>query len=189
MDDAQLVERVARADQQALAELHERHARLAISIAHRLVRDEQAAQEITQDAFVDLWRTAGTYDSARSSVTTWLVRLVRLRAIDRLRRAGAERRGAGIDDEPLDAAEQLAAPDDVAVDVERSGTSDRARAAVAQLPLDQRRVVELAFLHGFTHTELAEVLGVPIGTIKTRCFRGLTRLAELLADEHGEATS
>ncbi len=151
--------------------------------AHRLLRDEGAAHEVVQDAFLDLWRTAPDYDADRASVTTWLVRLVRLRAIDRLRRDGAERRGAGQSATQLDAAADIADTTDVAALVEGEDDAVRVRGALAELPLDQRRVVELAFLEGHTHAELAELLGLPLGTIKTRCFRGLARLAELLADE------
>ncbi|MCW2920340.1 MAG: sigK [Thermoleophilia bacterium] len=184
LDDAALVSRVAQGDELALGELHDRHVRLALSIAHRLLRDEGAAHEVVQDAFLDLWRTAPEYAPDRSSVTTWLVRLVRLRAIDRLRRDGAERRGSGQVAAALDdAAGQVASGEDVAALVQDADTAARIRAALDELPPDQRRIVELAFLAGHTHAELAQLLELPIGTVKTRCFRGLARLAELLADE------
>jgi RNA polymerase sigma-70 factor (ECF subfamily) len=183
LDDVALVTRVAHGDERALGELHDRHVRLALSIAHRLLRDEGAAHEVVQDAFVDLWRTASEFDADRASVTTWLVRLVRLRAIDRLRRDGAERRGSGQATAGMDAAEQVASGEDVAALVQDADTATRIRAALDELPPDQRRIVELAFLAGHTHAELAQLLELPIGTVKTRCFRGLARLAELLADE------
>ncbi len=141
------------------------HVRLALSIAYRLLRDEGAAHEVVQDAFVDLWRTAPEIDAERSAVTTWLVRLVRLRSIDRLRHDGAERRGAGRVDADLGAALDVAATDDVAsnvLDAERSG---RIRAALDELPADQRRIVELAFLAGHTHAEFAQLMELPIDTI------------------------
>lgn len=183
LDDAALVVRVAHGDERALGELHDRHVRLALSIAQRLLRDEGAAHEVVQDAFLDLWRTAPEFDAERASVTTWLVRLVRLRAIDRLRRDGAERRGAGRAPAGLDDAAQVASEEDVAALVQDADTAERVRAALDELPPDQRRIVELAFLAGHTHAELAQLLQLPIGTVKTRCFRGLARLAELLADE------
>jgi len=188
IDDAGLVARVAGGDERALAELHDRHERLAMSIAQRLLRDPGAAREVVQDAFLDLWRTAPTYDGDRAAVTTWLVRLVRLRSIDRLRRDGAERRGAGQVAAGLDAAQHVATDDDVAREVQDADTSDRVRAALDLLPPDQRRIIELAFLAGRTHAEVAELLDLPLGTVKTRCFRGLQRLADLLADER-EGTS
>ena len=188
LDDAALVTRIARGDERALGELHDRHVRLALSIAHRLLRDEGAAHEVVQDAFVDLWRTAPEFDAERASVTTWLVRLVRLRAIDRMRRDGAERRGAGRAPAGIDAAEHVASDEDVAALVQDADTAARIRAALDELPPDQRRIVELAFLAGHTHAELAQLLELPIGTVKTRCFRGLARLAELLADEREGAT-
>lgn len=183
LDDATLVVHVASGDEHALGELHRRHERLALAIAHRLLRDAGTAHEVVQDAFVDLWRTAGAYEPDRASVTTWLVRLVRLRAIDRARRDGAVRRGGASVDTTIDEALDRAAPDDVDASVQATDRAARIRVALDSLALDQRRVVELAFLHGYTHAELAELLGLPIGTVKTRCFRGLSRLAELLADE------
>lgn len=183
MDDAALVARVAIGDERALGALHDRHQRLALAIAMRLLGDHGAAGEVVQDAFLDLWRTAPAYDPDRSSVTTWLVRLVRLRAIDRARRDGAARRGSGSIDAQLDDALDATAPDDVAEQVQHAARAARIRSALDSIGDEQRRVVELAFLHGSTHTEIAEQLGLPVGTVKTRCFRGLARLAELLADE------
>lgn len=182
--DADLVGLVATGDDLALAELHRRHGGLATAVARRLVADAGSVQEVVQDAFVDLWRTAPTFDGDRAEVTSWLVRLVRLRAIDRLRRDGAARRGSGEVAAELGAtATEPAAPDDVHAAVEAEERVVRVRDALDALPPDQRRVIELAFLEGLTHTELAERLELPVGTVKTRCFRGLRRLAELLADE------
>jgi RNA polymerase sigma-70 factor (ECF subfamily) len=183
MDDAALVARIARGDERALGALHDRHQRLALAIATRGLGDAGAAGEVVQVAFLDLWRTAPSYEADRASVTTWLVRLVRLRAIDRARRDGAARRGAGSIDAQLDDALDAAAPDDVDAQVQASARAERVRAALDAIGADQRRVVELAFLHGFTHAEIAARLDLPVGTVKTRCFRGLARLAELLADE------
>jgi RNA polymerase sigma-70 factor (ECF subfamily) len=182
-DDHLLLARVASGDEDALVELHRRHQRLAHAIAGRLLRDHHAVREVVQDAFVDLWRTAASYEPARASVVTWLVRLVRLRAIDRVRRDHGARRGGGEAAAALVDALQVADDVDVAAEVEHAGRAERVRAAVAQLPEHQRRVVELAFLHGHSHAELAELLELPLGTVKTRTFRGLARLAELLADE------
>ena len=183
LDDPSLVARIADADERALGVLHARHHRLALAIAGRLLQDAGAASEVVQDAFLDLWRTAPTYDPERASVTTWLVRLVRMRAIDRIRRDGAARRGAGMPDGTIQDALDAAAPDDVDAQVQAAARAARVRAALEALGLEQRRVVELAFLHGYTHAELADALDLPVGTVKTRCFRGLARLAELLADE------
>jgi RNA polymerase sigma-70 factor (ECF subfamily) len=180
IDDDLLVARVAAGDEHALGALHDRHARLALAVASRLLRDSDAAHEVVQDAFLDLWRTAPDYDADRALVTTWLVRLVRLRAIDRIRRDGAQRRGAGAIAAGLDEAAHVSSADDVAGTVERSHEAARVRDALELLPVDQRTVVELAFLDGLTHAELAERLGLPVGTVKTRCFRGLARLAQLL---------
>jgi RNA polymerase sigma-70 factor (ECF subfamily) len=184
-DDAALVARIARGDERALGAFHDRHVRLALSIAVRLVRDEGTAHEVVQDAFLDLWRTAPGFDPDRAAATTWLVHLVRLRAIDRLRRDSARRRSDGSVPVQLDAtiADVVASDEDVAAQVLDADTAVRLRAALDELPAGQRRVVELAFLAGHTHAELATLLDLPIGTVKTRAFRGLARLAQLLADE------
>lgn len=186
LDDAALLARIAAGDERALGELHDRHLRLALAVATRLLGDIERAREVCQDAFVDVWRTAPSYDPHRSAVTTWLVRLVRLRAIDRLRVDGAQRRGDGRAAAPIEDAAQVASSDDVERDVHDAHVAARVREALATLPPDQRRIVELAFLEGRTHAELADELELPIGTVKTRCFRGLARLAELLADEREE---
>ncbi|MCW2974385.1 MAG: polymerase sigma factor, sigma-70 family [Thermoleophilia bacterium] len=183
LDQAALVTRVATGDERALALLHEALQRVALATAHRIVRDAGAAHEVAQDAFLDLWRTAASYDPDRSSVIAWLLRLVRLRAIDRLRRDGAERRGGRATTGSLDDALEASTGYDVATDVQERVRAVRIRSALDALPPDQRRVVELAFLEGHTHAELAELLDLPAGTVKTRCFRGLAKLAELLADE------
>jgi RNA polymerase sigma-70 factor (ECF subfamily) len=184
-DDASLIERVAGGDEHALGALHDRHARLALGIARRLLPDDETAREVVQDAFLDLWRTAPAWDGDRSSVTTWLVRLVRLRAVDRLRREHAARRtsAAGEHDAPIEHAAELAAPDDVPRTVELADRGERVRAALEALPEPQRDVVRLAFERGLTHTEIAERLDLPLGTVKTRCMRALDKLATLLADE------
>lgn len=187
LGDEQLVGRIATGDERALAVLHERYVRLALAIAQRIVRDPETAREVTQDAFLDLWRTAPEFDPARASATTWLARLVRLRAIDRCRRGSAVRRGEGVTSVTLDHALDIASGDDVAGDVQDRARAERVRRALNQLPVDQRSVVELAFLGDRTHAELAALLDLPLGTVKTRCFRGLARLAELLADERGGA--
>ncbi|MCW2926125.1 MAG: polymerase ECF-type (group 3) sigma factor [Thermoleophilia bacterium] len=185
-DDAALVARIALGDEVALGVLHDRYLRLALSVATRLLRDAERAREVVQDAFLDVWRTAPSYDPHRANVTTWIVRLVRLRAIDRLRVEGAQRRSDGRGTAPIEAIADVAAPDDVEASVHATELTGRVRAALEQLPPDQRAVVELAFLEGLTHPELAERLEVPLGTIKTRCFRGLAKLAGLLADEQEE---
>lgn len=187
--DEQLVDRVARGDEHALGVLHDRHIRLALAIANRIVHDTGAAHEIVQDAFLDLWRTAPSYDPDRASAVTWLARLVRLRAIDRLRRDGAARRGDGAASATLEDALHVASSDDVAGDVQAADRATRVRAALDALPPDQREIVELAFLGEHSQSEIAELLGIPLGTVKTRCFRGLSRLAELLPDEREGASS
>jgi RNA polymerase sigma factor (sigma-70 family) len=181
LSDEAVVALIARSDEQALAELYDRFGRVAYGLARRILRDEALAEDAVQDAFLTAWRRADTFMPERSKASTWLLTLVHRRAVDLVRRE--ERRRA----EPIDESTQV--PTDVtAEDVawlrfER----ERVQAALRQLPDQQREALELAYYGGFTQSELAERLGQPVGTIKSRMFSGLGRLRDLLAEpEPGE---
>jgi RNA polymerase sigma factor (sigma-70 family) len=176
LSDEAVVALIARSDEQALAELYDRFGRVAYGLARRILRDEALAEDAVQDAFLTAWRRADTFMPERSKASTWLLTLVHRRAVDLVRRE--ERRRA----EPIDESTQV--PTDVtAEDVawlrfER----ERVQAALRQLPDQQREALELAYYGGFTQSELAERLGQPVGTIKSRMFSGLGRLRDLLAE-------
>jgi RNA polymerase sigma factor (sigma-70 family) len=175
LSDEALVALVARSDETALAELYDRHGRLAFGLALRVVRDDALAQDAVQDAFMDVWRTAARFVPERAKASTWVLTLVHRRAVDVVRRE--QRRRA----EPLEAAPHATgeATDEAAwLRLERTRVQD----ALRRLPDPQREALELAYYGGFTQSELAERLGEPLGTIKSRMFAGLTRLRELLAE-------
>jgi RNA polymerase sigma-70 factor (ECF subfamily) len=164
-----------RSDDVALAELYERYGRVAYNLAYRILRDETLAEDAVQEAFLAVWRSAGRFLPERSKASTWILTLVHRRAVDLVRRE--ERRRA----EPLDEALEPAgdATDETAwLRLER----ERVQAALRQLPDQQREALELAYYGGFTQSELAERLGQPLGTIKSRMFAGLARMRELLAE-------
>ena len=160
----------------ALGELYDRIGGLAYGLAYRVLRDESLAEDAVQEAFLGLWRGAGSFVPERAKASTWVLTLVHRRAVDVVRRE--QRRRA----ETLDQREEPvteSAEDDAWLRFER----ERVQAALAQLPDPQREAIELAYYGGFSQSELAERLGQPIGTIKSRMFSGLARLRELLDDE------
>ena len=175
LSDEALVALVARSDEAALAELYDRVGGIAYGLAYRVLRDESLAEDAVQEAFLGLWRAAATFIPERAKASTWILTLVHRRAVDLVRRE--ERRRT----EPLDEAPEAAtgsAEDTAWLRFDR----ERVQAALRQLPDQQREAIELAYYGGFTQTELAERLGQPLGTIKSRMFAGLTRLRELLDD-------
>jgi len=176
--DHTTLERMARGDHEALAELYDRHSRLVYSLALRIIRDQGEAEDIVQEVFSQAWRQAGRYEARRGNVIAWLLNLTRSRAIDRLR---------GRQSRPEAASESLLAIDipDLTLPVDEQlsleGRASRVRAAMKELSLLQRVAIELAFYEGLTHVEIAERLELPLGTVKTRIRQGLLKLKDRLA--------
>jgi len=181
LSDEALVALAARSEQAALAELYDRYGRAAYGLALRVLRDQALAEDAVQDAFLSVWRTAPRFVPERGAASTWILTLVHRRAVDVVRRE--QRRRA----DPLDRVPEQgggAVDEEAWVRLQR----ERVQAALNQLPDQQREALELAYYGGFTQSELAERLGQPIGTIKSRMFTGLARLRELLG-EPGMETS
>ena len=174
--DESLLARVAGGDEAALGALYDRFGRVAYGLAVRVLRDERLAEDAVQEAFLAIWRQAASYRADRAKAQTWVLTLVHRRAVDLVRRE--ERRRADVLEPEYEPAGGSAAED--AETRDRRVTVQR---ALAQLPEEQRRPIELAYYGGLTQSELAEQLGEPLGTIKSRTFAGLTRLRELLGDE------
>ncbi|HET7368815.1 MAG TPA: sigma-70 family RNA polymerase sigma factor [Gaiella sp.] len=185
LSDEALIALVARGDDTALGELYDRVGRVAYGIAFRILRDERLAEDAVQEGFLGVWRAAATYRAERAKASTWVVTLVHRRAVDIVRRE--ERRRA----EPLErigAAQDTPDPAGSAEDEAWLGFErERVLAALAALPDAQRESLELAYYGGYSQSELAEMLGVPIGTIKSRMFAGLARLRELLDEPDTES--
>ena len=174
LSDEAVVALTARSDEVALAELYDRFGRAAFGLAFRVIRDESLAEDAVQEAFLAVWRGASRFIPERAKASTWIMTLVHRRAVDLVRRE--ERRRA----DPLPETETEAggpsAADSAWLRLER----ERVQNALRKLPDQQREAIELAYYGGFTQSELAERLGEPLGTIKSRMFTGLARLRELL---------
>jgi RNA polymerase sigma factor (sigma-70 family) len=177
LTDEALIALVARGDEAALAELYDRVGRVAYGLAFRVLRDDRLAEDAVQEAFLGVWRTAAGFRPERAKAGTWILTLVHRRAVDLVRRE-ERRRADPLDDETRDAATSESAEDVAWVGFER----ERVQAALRQLPDAQREAIEVAYYGGYSQSELAERLGVPLGTIKSRMFSGLARLRELLDD-------
>src|SRR5919202_1127491 len=177
LSDEAVVALVARSDEDALAELYDRFGRVAYGLAFRILRDRALAEDAVQDAFLTAWRTADRFMPERAKASTWLLTLVHRCAVDVVRRE--DRRRAEPLDESFEPPAEGSAADDAWLRFER----ERVQAALRRLPDQQREALELAYYGGFTQTELAERLGQPLGTIKSRMFAGLARLHELLHEQ------
>lgn len=171
------VQRAAAGDQQAFAKLYDESSSLVYSIALRVLGNEADAEEVTLDVYTQVWRTSAKFSNERGSVNAWLIMLARSRAIDRFRSRARTKA-----EEPVDAVLDLAGdgpdPEQVSVWMQHR---DRIQTALAALSPEQRRAIELAYYSGYTQSELAEHLGEPLGTVKTRIRLGMMKLKEQLA--------
>ena len=179
--DEQLIQRISSGDRQAIRLLYGRHGRLVYSCAFQVVSDAAAAEEICQDVFLRVWDRAGTYRPDRGKVATWLARISRNRAIDVLRalRARGTPAAAAVDESHSAPAGSGADP---AERLWQSLRDERVREAVASLPPEQRRALSLAFFQGYTHRQISEILGEPLGTVKTRIRDAMIKLRSRLGD-------
>ena len=180
-EDARLLAAIAREDQPALATLYRRHGGLLYSLLVRMLENEMEAQEVMQDTFIHIWRQAAKFDLDRSSPVAWVVMIARGRAYDRLR--ARTRRNA-----TLAAYEREVASLEVDVngvkEVERGELAEVCASALNHLEEPQARALQLAFLRGWTHEEIAGAVGEPLGTVKARIRRGLLALRKVLKDYH-----
>jgi RNA polymerase sigma-70 factor, ECF subfamily len=178
--DEELMAHVDRKHAAAFEVLYDRHGGAAYSLAYRIVGDRTAAEDVAQEAFLSIWRSNARYDRARGSVRSWVLSVVRNRAIDALRRGGA---GAPKLDHDDDAAlEARPAETDTEVETIRRETSRELRGAIDQLPEDQSQVIQLAYFGGFSHSEIAEMLSMPLGTVKGRMRLGLEKIRIQIAE-------
>jgi RNA polymerase sigma factor (sigma-70 family) len=175
LPDEALLALVARSDDEALAELYDRFGRQAYALALRILRDSALAQDAVQEAFLTAWRTAARFDPQRGSPATWLMTLVHRRAVDVVRRED-RRRAAPLDDAPLASGDAT----DEAVEVRER--RQRVQQALAVLTPPEREALELAYYGGLSQSEVADRLGVPLGTVKSRMFAGLARLRDALGE-------
>lgn len=182
LSDESLILLIARKQSDALGEFYNRYNRLVFSLALSSVGDRGTAEEITLDVFTRVWENAATYRAEQAKVTTWLTSITRYHSIDILRRQGSrpEQHSVSWADVSPNALGSGIDPEEAA---ELSLRRERVRAAVAQLPTDQKQALALAYFKGYTHRQIAEALGQPLGTIKTRIRLAMQKLRQALRDE------
>jgi len=176
--DEDLMQLVRRGQAAAFDVIYERHSSAAYSLAYRIVGSRNGAEDVSQEAFLNMWRSGARYEHSKGSVRTWLLGIVHHRAIDFLRRATvhSKRRAS---DEGME--ERFEAAERTDVEVARRDEAKTVRTAMDTLPSEQRQVIELAYFGGFTHTEIAEMLETPVGTIKGRMRLGLKKMRDSLS--------
>ena len=176
---AALVVQVAEGNERALTRLYDSTNRIVYGLAVRILGDSSAAEDVTLEVYLQVWRIAKTYDPGRGTVSSWLVTLTRSRAIDLLRSRQA--RGATLEQ----SLEEVPAALDLRSDPERlsieAAQTHMIQTCLEELPAEQRQAIELAYFSGLSHTEIAIRTGLPLGTVKTRIRSGMMRLRELLA--------
>jgi len=180
LSDEALMALVGRGQAQAIAALYDRHATLVFSVVLRVLSERTVAEEVTQDAFMNVWRAAATYQSQRGAFVPWLLSVARNRAIDELRRRRsrtATEQAVMADGMAAALSEAAAAQNDPHLN--RLAVHD----ALAQLPADQRRALEMAYFVGLTQQEIAEELREPLGTVKTRIRLGMQKLRAILEEQ------
>ena len=180
LSDEDLMAVVDRKDPDAFEALYDRHGGAAYSLAYRIVGDAALAEDTTQEAFLSIWRSKARFDRARGSVRSWVLSVVRNRAIDALRRGGAHAPKLDHDDDA--ALEAREAPERTDVEAIRRETSDELRAALESLPAEQSKVIKLAYFGGFSHSEIAEMINQPLGTVKGRMRLGLEKISAEIAE-------
>jgi RNA polymerase sigma-70 factor (ECF subfamily) len=176
--DEDLMQLVQRAEASAFEVVYDRHAGAAFSLAYRMCGARQLAEEVVQEAFLSIWRSGARYDRSRGSVRTWILGITHHRAIDALRRGVVQDRHRASDE---GIAERFEAEERTDAEVARREEALEVRGALEELPAEQRRAIELAYYGGFTQSEIAEMLNVPIGTVKGRMRLGMEKMRGVLA--------
>jgi RNA polymerase sigma-70 factor (ECF subfamily) len=178
--DEELMPLVGRKDPQAFEILYDRHGGAAYSLAYRMVGNRPAAEEVTQEAFISVWRSGARFDATRGSVRGWLLSVVRNRAIDFLRSKAGKAPKLNLDDDSV--LEQRPARERTEEEALRRETAGELQGALGKLPGEQAKVIELAYFGGFSHSEIAGMLSLPMGTVKGRMRLGLEKIRGDLAE-------
>ncbi|MGI9086190.1 MAG: sigma-70 family RNA polymerase sigma factor [Chthoniobacterales bacterium] len=182
LQDSELLRRTAAGDHGSLAQLHRRYSRVLLATAYRVLNNAKDAEEVVQEAFVQIWQKASIYDSARGKPLTWAMTLTRNKAIDRLRRVQRRHR---LQEEMEQEAENTNGFYEIDSSDEAAAHETQAivRSAVIQLSENQRRAIELAFFAGMTQQQIAEKLHQPLGTVKARIRRGMMKLRQIIGTQ------
>src|SRR6187551_188255 len=177
--DEELMPLIGEKDPNAFEVFYDRHGGVAYSLAYRIVGERGAAEDVTQEAFISIWRSGARYDAARGSVRTWMLGVVRNRAIDALRSRAGRAPKLDFDDDTI--LEHRPAEELTDTEALRRETAKELRGALGELPGEQSKVITLAYFGGFSHSEIAGMLGVPLGTVKGRMRLGLEKIRGELA--------
>jgi RNA polymerase sigma-70 factor (ECF subfamily) len=180
--DEDLMSLMRDGEPRAFEVIFDRHSGAAFSLAYRMCGRRAMAEDVVQEAFLSLWRSGARYDRRRGSVRNWVLGVVHNRAIDAFRR-GVVREGRNVSDEGL--AERLPAEEQTDMEVARRDEARHVQGALDELPAEQRKVVELAYFGGFSHSQIAEMLQLPAGTVKGRMRLALTKMRIALGDPAG----
>jgi RNA polymerase sigma-70 factor, ECF subfamily len=172
--DEELISLVEQSDAEAFAMLYDRHSRPAYSLAYRMMGEKQAAEDLLQDALLKVWRAAASYRPERGSVRTWILSIVHNRGIDQLRSLASRRRTQ----ERVEASAPRVQPSEAFTQAWRNTQREQVREALGTLPAEQLKILELAYFSGYTHVEISELLGVPLGTVKGRMRLGLKKVKD-----------
>jgi RNA polymerase sigma-70 factor (ECF subfamily) len=170
--DEDLISLVEADDADAFATLYDRHSRAAFSLAYRMMGERQASEDLAQDAFLKVWRNAGSYRAERGSVRTWILSIVHNRGIDQLRALASRRRTQ----DRVEASAPRSQPSEAFTETWRNSQRDQVREAMSTLPSEQLKILELAYFSGYTHVEISELLSLPLGTVKGRMRLALKKI-------------
>ena len=172
--DEDLISLVEAADSEAFATLYDRHSRAAFSLAYRMMGERQASEDLMQDAFLKVWRSAKSYRAERGSVRTWILSIVHNRGIDQIRSQASRRRTQ----DKIEASAPRSQPSEAFAETLRNSQRDQVREALNTLPPEQLKILELAYFSGYTHVEISDLLGLPLGTVKGRMRLGLKKIRD-----------
>jgi RNA polymerase sigma-70 factor, ECF subfamily len=178
--DEELMPLIGDKDPEAFEVFYDRHGGVAYSLAYRIVGEKAAAEDVTQEAFISVWRSGARFDRARGSVRSWMLSIVRNRAIDALRSRAGKAPKLSFDDDAI--LEQRPAEEQTEDEAMRRETATEIRGALGELPGEQSKVIELAYFGGFSQSEISRMLGVPLGTVKGRMRLGLEKIRGELAE-------
>jgi len=188
ISDIELMERIANKDGDALHDLFARYGRRSFALAYRITNNASAAEEVVQDAFQTVWQKCDQFDTAKgANVRGWLLTIVHRKSID-YRRREIDKRPPDV---PMEDMEWTLSVPDVTAEVDQRLLEERVRAALNELPVEQRQVIELAYFDGMSQSDIATQRGMPLGTVKSRMRLGMRKLSETLRSEwhHGETTT
>ena len=178
--DEELISLAGQGEAQAFAVLYDRHSRAAYSLAYRMMGEKHAAEDLVQDGFLKVWRGAESYRVERGSVRTWILSIVHNRGIDQLRSTASRRRTQ----EKVEASAPVSQPSEAFAETLRNSQREQVREALGTLPQEQLKILELAYFSGYTHVEIAELLSLPLGTVKGRMRLGLKKIRDYFDSEN-----